>query len=276
MQRLVRKGINFLNSTDIYSEERRVLVALALLKADEPESNRLVQAARKDCLDWCISEEMIEGRLSSIYQIAVVGLFLCELDPTLYRPQIKLLIKELEKRQKVFGGWGYPEGRPDWPTGDTSMTQYAILFAWTAKATGAAKMSDEKIRNATNWLLRTQDPLGGWGYQGEDPGSFRRVEQEEVRHSLAAAGVGSLYICSGMLGFTNDQLNQKAVDDNGLPPALELIVTQVPTVEGRKPDEVLSEPILKTAIRDGDKWFYKNYIINPPEYTAYYLSLIHI
>ena len=43
--------------------------------------------------------------------------------------------------------------------------------------------------------MRTQDPSGAWGYQGNDPGSFKLVEQQEIRHSMGA-GLGSLYICA--------------------------------------------------------------------------------
>jgi len=277
VKKLVRKAVNYLSSSASFSDEQRVLVAYALLKADEPESHRVVQAARRDCVDWCRSEEMIAGRLDSIYEIAVVGLFFCELDPALYKPQIKLLIKELEKRQKSFGAWGYPEGTPDWETGDTSMTQYAILFAWTAKSVGAAEISKETMRGATNWLLRTQDPSGAWSYQGKDPASFNRIAQDrlEIRHSLSTAGVGSLYICSGLLGFTNDQVDREVIEDPDIPPALTLVVSKSgKTVATRTKDQVINESILKRGIKDGDKWFYKNYQINPPEYTAYYLYIL--
>ena len=210
VQAMVTKAVRFLNKENYFSDRERVLAAMALLKAGEPATNPVVEVAKKDCLEWCGSDSMIEGALPSIYEVAVVGLFFCELDPVAYKTQIQRLIRALEKRQKPFGAWGYPKPSGDWKTGDTSMTQYVILFAWTAQATGAAEMSNDAIRRVTNWLLRTQDPTGAWGYQGNDPGNFQRVKQTEVRHSLAAAGVGSLYICSGMLGFTSDEVDDMA------------------------------------------------------------------
>lgn len=267
VQALLKKAIRFVSKDDFYAENERVLAALALLKAGEPETNPMVVLARKDCLEWCQSDSMIDGALDSIYEISVVGLFFCELDAVRYKTQISRLVKALEKRQKPFGGWGYPKPSGDWKTGDTSMTQYAILFAWTAQASGAAEVSTTAIRKATNWLLRTQDPSGAWGYQGRDPGSFKRVNQEEVRHSLAAAGIGSLYICSGMLGFTSDEVDALSAGSD-LPPALKLI--SEPRVV-QTPDDVIDLQTLQLGIRDGDRWFSKNYVIRPAEYTLYYL-----
>lgn len=267
VQAMVKKAIRFLTKEDYFSREERVLAAMALLKAGEPSTHPVVEAARKDCLEWCASDSMIEGALDSIYEVAVVGLFFCELDPSQYKNQIQRLTRALEKRQKDFGGWGYPKPSGDWKTGDTSMTQYVVLYAWTAEASGADEMSSEAIRKVTNWLLRTQDPSGAWGYQGNDPGSFQRVKQTEVRHSLAAAGAGSLYICSGMLGFTQDQVD--VVQDDELPPALKLITNEPSTTQVA--DDVIDSDILRRGIRDGDRWFSKNYRINPTEYTLYYL-----
>ena len=50
------------------------------------------------------------------------------------------------------------------------------------------------------WLIRTQDPSGGFGYQGKIGEGNKLVKQSEVRQSLSAAGLGSVYACSDMLG----------------------------------------------------------------------------
>ena len=271
VQAMVQKAVRFLNREESYTERERVLAALALLKAGEPESNPIIQAARQDCLEWCQSESMIKAAIPSIYRLAVVGLFLCELDANQYESQIELLIKDLESRQKPFGGWGYPPPSTDAATGDTSMTQYAILFAWKARALQAAELPTTSIRKVTNWLLRTQDPSGAWGYQGKDPGSFRRVPQTEVRHSLAAAGIGSLYICSGMLGLTSDEIGEISADDE-LPPALKRVsYDSGASAPARVADDVIDGNVLRDGMKLGNRWFSKNYRINPREYTMYYL-----
>ena len=60
----------------------------------------------------------------------------------------------------------------------------------------------EEIEACTNWLLRTQDPGGAWGYQGKDPGNFKLVAQAEVSPSMLAAGLGSTMIFGNVLGLT--------------------------------------------------------------------------
>ena len=45
-------------------------------------------------------------------------------------------------------------------------------------------------------------PSGGWGYQGNDPGTFTRVAQMPLRPSLWAAGLGSLYVLADFLGLS--------------------------------------------------------------------------
>ena len=61
-----------------------------------------------------------------MYDLGLSIIFLSELDPELYRSEINALMKLMIKWQKPVGGWGYLEG-PHIDTGDTSMTQYAVL-----------------------------------------------------------------------------------------------------------------------------------------------------
>ena len=45
--------------------------------------------------------------------------------------------------------------------------------------------------------MQTQDPSGGFGYQGTiSPNVGALVDQTEIRPSMTAAGSGSLYICA--------------------------------------------------------------------------------
>lgn len=265
----IRRAIKYLSQDHFYDEGHRALAAMAMLKAGEPETHPLIAESIKECLDMCRTPGTVKGSLRSVYSAAVVGLFLCELDPIRYEKEIKNVIQSLEDRQKPFGGWGYPKPQLNWELGDTSMTQYAILCAWLARTTNAAEISRESIQKVTNWLIRTQDPSGAWGYQGRDPGvgTFtRRIPQSEVRHSLCVAGLGSLYICSGILGVTPD-ITQ--VVDSELPSALKPIQRTQPQA-GFTASNV-DEALLKRAIRDGNRWYDANYRINPPEYTMYYL-----
>ncbi len=116
--------------------------------------------------------------------------------------------------------------------------------------------------------IRTQDPTGGWGYQGVDPGiaATARVPQSQVRPSLTAAGLGSAIICADLLGI----IAPLELEEDGLPPSLSLVrqdagkaeVVPAQKVDGRQ---------LKAAIKAGNDWFGKNYQIDPPDWKYYYL-----
>lgn len=268
VQSMIKRAVRYLEREDFDNESLRALSALAIFKAGQPKSHPKIQAALKDCKDICRSVSTVDSVLNSVYKASVVGLFLSEVSPDLYKKEIQNVIASLEKRQKPFGGWGYPPPSGNAMYGDTSMTQYAVLCAWTARAVGAAEVSDASIKSVAYWLVRTQDPSGAWGYQGRDPTptSFtRRVPQEEVRHSLSAAGLGSLYICSGMLGMTP---TEGFVQVGDLPPALKRVEVAESATTSRT---TVSDKQISKAIRDGDRWYKSNYRINPPEYTLYYL-----
>ena len=237
---MVRRAVRYLSEDHIYDEPHRALAAMAAFKAGEPVTHPLIAKSIEECLDFCRTPETVDAALRNVYGVAVVGLFLCEVDPQRFENEIAHIVQSLERRQKPFGGWGYPRPEPNWEFGDTSMTQYAVLCAWMVRSVGAAEIPQTAIRNVTNWLIRTQDPSGAWGYQGRDPGSYsRRIPQEEVRHSLCAAGLGSLYICSSMLGFTSDV--GVVVSDDDLPPALKPVSKPVQ----RTPDGSVDESLLK-------------------------------
>ena len=96
------------------------------------------------------------------------------------------------------------------------MTQYGVLSSWAALQAGFS-IPVESIEAVTNWLLHTQDPSGQFGYQGTESKDATLVAQREMRPSMTVAGLGSLYICSTMLGIA--QKTEKRRDD--LPPALQ-------------------------------------------------------
>ena len=79
------------------------------------------------------------------------------------------------RRQSEEGAWSYL-GDAEGKHGDTSQTQYVVLALWTAQKQGLI-VETEKVAAACNWLLRTQDITGSWGYHGDDPGSFTRKDQ---------------------------------------------------------------------------------------------------
>lgn len=127
---------------------------------------------------------------AQIYNVGIALIFLFELDPEAYRAEIESLTNYLVKVQKPHGGWGYSFA----PIGDTSQTQYGILGLWAAENSKVETPLDSWER-ATNWLMRSQDSAGGFAYQPEDPGSFARQSQKDIRMTLAPAALGTLGLC---------------------------------------------------------------------------------
>ena len=62
------------------------------------------------------------------------------------------------------------------------MTQYGVLASWEAKKNGFVVPVDS-IERVLMWLMRTQDPSGGWGYQGVDPGPGTSTEITLVKQN---------------------------------------------------------------------------------------------
>jgi hypothetical protein len=256
VRKLIDKGVIFLEKDDESRFGGRCLVAMTLLKTGKSVEHPKVYAAIAEC-EKMAKESAVDKNTEDIYALGVATLFLCELDVSKYGDEINYFLNVLKHRQKSHGGWGY-EGQG---TGDTSMTQYGVLSAWTAKQLGLS-VADEVIEKVANWLIRTQDPSGGWGYQGVDPGSYEKVAQSEVRLSLTTAALGSTLIAANLLGIID-------MEDSGdeLPPALVLVPEERPgdekiKVEGHR---------LREAVSTGTGWFRKNYTISPDGFTHYYL-----
>jgi len=222
VKQAVAKAVKFLESpaaTD-HRTGAMALAGLAILKsggaADHPKVVAAVQA---------ISAEVAKSRDPShltmdIYSTGFSIIFLVTLQPASVGPQaglVQQLLASLRARQKPHGGWGYP----DKPTGDTSMTQYGVLSSWEAAQVGYPVASDS-IERVTLWLIRTQDPSGGFGYQGQVPMGPTLIRQSDVRVSVSVAGLGSAYICADLLGLSELSKQREAK----LPPALKELRSQ--------------------------------------------------
>jgi hypothetical protein len=191
-------------------------------------------------------------------------IFLCDVDSRKYAKNIQAMLAEIYKRQFKYGVWTYGEDS----LGDTSQTQYAILALWTAYRNGFDENSiEQRVAPAANWLIRVQEPTGGWGYHNTDPNGYNRVRQKEVSLSTTAAGLGSLYVCGDILGLS-------AV------PATELLLPSdlpalVPVVEPRAEVVARTNAVDKAyysrAQIDGNRWMQANFQIAQPRWPYYYL-----
>jgi hypothetical protein len=221
----VDKGIAFLASDGGDSMDRlgaRALQGYSLLMysyvyGTEPSMVKITAAAEK--LHQALGSNdpaQLEKNGWDIYSTGLGIIFLVKLyektKSQQCRNDIEILLGFLRHSQKPHGGWGYAERT----TGDTSMTQYGVLSSWTAKKAGF-NVPIDSIEKVATWLLKTQDPSGAFGYQGNIAEGAARVVQSDIRPSMTAAGAGSLYICANFLHLTGEE---KKKDDEKLPSAL--------------------------------------------------------
>ena len=271
--RAVDRAIDFLNSDA--ARDGRVgagaLAGIALLKHGAPQSNPKVVAAVRQ-IQAAVARAGEPADLGmDVYSAGLSTIFLIELDPQVYRSEIDFLFAHLEAIQRPHGGWGYPDGQTEAPAGDTSMTQYGVLSCWKATQAGIP-LPPGMAQGVTTWLLRTQDPSGAFGYQGVVSNTFDPVPQERIRHSMTAAGLGSVYICADFCGINKRVKEDK--DTNGLPPAMKRV--GVSTTQQPGAVAVNIHPgLFQAAFARGNNWMEKNFVPENPQsaegWTHYYI-----
>jgi len=266
VKKAVARAVEFLES-DAGIPNRlgaQALVGLVLLKngakKDHPRIVNAVRTTRARLGDM----DADNIHFQNVYSPALAVIFLITLDPSKYATEIQCLLDYLQKIQKDHGGWGYPEREK----GDTSMTQYGVLATWEAINTGGFRVPKTSIESVTDWLLKTQDPSGAFGYQGVIGTVDKPEKQTEIRHSMSAAGLGSVYICADMLGIAD----RVEVKDDGLPAAL----VEVKEEEKKKPDA--EGPKTKIDPNDvgrvkgrGNRWMAQNFTVDSEKWNFYYL-----
>jgi hypothetical protein len=200
-----------------------------------------------------------------VYSNGLAVIFLCELSPQKYAREIEWYIGRMKARQKDHGGWGYH----DYTTGDTSQTQYATLSYWEAQRRGFG-VDGKSLEQVADWLMKTQDPDGCWGYQGKVTESSMLTEQIEKNCSMLAAGLGSVYICADLLGAS--PVTSGSPGANPLPSALRPVSkggTQA--TRGKIRPEKINTAQLVATINRAHEWMDKNYEIDIGGKCYYYL-----
>ncbi len=277
VQGMVARGISYLESNPDNRVGGMAVIGLALVKAGKPWNHPLVvqtaesiqakiQAAGGDP-----SKLVIDKQDSDIYSIGTSAIFLLSYDPSTYREEIEFLLEVLSLRQKEHGGWGYESK----PTGDTSMTQYAVLSMWEAHQVGF-NIPSSVLDGMATWLVKTQDPGGGFGYQGKVSPGFEPIAQSEMRHSMVAAGLGSVFICSDLMGLSRRP--QKKEGELSALEAVEPTEQNDPATTGggggrKRIAYSLDTSLIRRAKDRGNLWMKANFAIAPAGlmYIHYYL-----
>lgn len=247
----VAKAIKFLEAAKPGSLGEKALVGLTLAKHGAPETAPQIQDGIKT-----IQEALKAGpdRFGAdIYSTGIAIMFLVAVHPSKYRVEIEDLVESLHYRQKQHGAWGYPLSADRFGgTCDTSMTQYAVLGMWEAEDQAGVPTSAAVWDRVAEWLILTQDPGGGWGYQGDPAERLgAHTMQGGVKHSLTAAAMGSLYIVKDRLGIRK----LKKTPDDETPSVLEPI--QIKEAVKTK----LDLRHFSRALSAGNRWMESNYQI---------------
>ncbi|HUE74644.1 MAG TPA: hypothetical protein VMP01_27500 [Pirellulaceae bacterium] len=255
---VIERGLAYLTTASDGRLGGKCLIGLAFLKDGADESHPKVKEAVTACL--AATKPQASDIKTDIYSTGIAAIFLCALNPSKYNPEIVKLRDSLEYRQKSCGGWGYP----DKETGDTSMTQYAVLAYWEMSSVGipTSLASTERV---ADWLIRTQDPDGNWGYQGKEADKYetlKLVKQDPNRLGMTAAALGCTYMVADLLGLAE----LESTRDSSLPPALKPLKRQQGVLT-RKIDPRL----IKAAQERGGSWMRKNFEIDPPGHTHYFM-----
>lgn len=255
---MIERGLKFLERSEDDRLGGRCLIGLSFYKAGRKASHPKVQEALQAC-QVAMREDV---KAQDNYSVGLAVIFLLETDPDKNRNLAQQYVNELLRRQQPAGGWGYDNTS----TGDTSQTQYPTLALWLAINHGL-NVPVASIERDCGWLLRTQDPSGAWGYQGDDRGAYERISQNEIRPALVAAGLGSVYICADLLGLHETRADRKEKD---VPTALKPLNDPLPTTKKMRSNRI-DRGIVKRAITDGNYWFTQHYTFESEGYTHYYL-----
>jgi len=250
VQAMVKRGVAYIEANfgkGAMDEElgAAAICALACFKATGNPEHPIVQKAVAQCREEAQKGFAAGGHAN--YSLGIALIFLGELNPHAHRQEVDALLKAIYQRQRPDGAWSYP----NYATGDTSQTQYACLGLWMAGRQDI-QVSLPAVERVCNWLLRTQDPSGAFGYQGKDPGSFTRIAQERRTASMAAAGVGSLYVCGELLGFIDDP--RKARARMRLPPA----IRPVQDARDGPITQAVDQALWQESTKAGNNWFDRN------------------
>ncbi len=221
---MVEAGIRYLRSDDVKlsrwsSEGTRILMAYAIFKYEhnpqDPVVQRGVFLAREMAAE---SRAEFKQRAHGVYETAVAALLLVEVGPEQYQAEARSLLDHLLSNQRAHGGLTYPTEQ----FGDISQTQYGTLAIWTLSKHGM-RVDSNRLARLVDFLLRTQDPSGGWPYEATVAPSRQQLIRQSGRMnlSLAMGAGGSLLMAGELFGFwTLDDGNREGLE--ALPAAFKI------------------------------------------------------
>jgi hypothetical protein len=168
------------------------LITMALLKNGVPRDAPEIKNGIEKILARVKSGKYEPGQ-NHVYEAGVGLMALANADPNGYRSQIEAIAKYLLSVQQASGAWGYPNQDQ---TGDTSITQYAVLGLWEARRSGVT-VPKKVWDKAAAWHVSTQLSNGSFTYhpnENMNMGPGAQAAMGGGTHSMTAAGTASLYV----------------------------------------------------------------------------------
>lgn len=263
VKQLVKEGLAYLDLETNNQLGGRCVIALAYLKSGVKDHPRISEAVTA-CIQSMKKGD--QGNPQSIYSCGIAIIFLCDYDSRRYSDLIRYYLEALQKRQKENGAWGYRNEK----IGDTSQTQYGALSMWEAHQYGF-RSDPNSVREMVHWLIRTQDPSGGWTYKGEESEMGKRVAQEEINitPSITSAAMGSLLIAADLFGILKPGAEEQVGEP--VPKALRAANENTLKAPPLTPSG-LNHQLMFKAVKDGAAWMDVNYKVkNPRRFQLYYL-----
>jgi len=211
-----------------------------LLKEDNSTYQALLQRLRLFCRG--VFRPTRSGGQDN-YEAGCVAMGLAVAGGDRLAPEVKAVVDYILTKQFPNGSWSYAGV----PTGDCSMTQYAILGLWEASDSAGVKVPPQVWDKAAQYLVTRQSEDGGWCYHPPDPQSGRA---RTSTHTMTAAGIGSLHICREHLHPAKKRRARGPI----------VRVSEVEAESGYKP--VTTAEQIDQALERAMAWLEANFTIN--------------
>jgi hypothetical protein len=281
VMRMMRSGVSYLERVGTRPVKEQVLMALAAYKANihlsaKPKEHPLIDMGLEMLMNAMHEGGSIGARddFQTMYFPALAAIFLMEYDVDQYRTEIERLLKFIEERQQRSGAWGYA-AIPD--AGDMSQMQYICLALWLADRHGFA-VSPQIGGRALEYLVSTQTAAGAWIYLNPPQRAIGGTLDNEERPSIAAAGLGSLYILSDHLNLNPPRpagsAGPRPADDISikLPPTVSEYKEGEEKVDPRRPPKISFDTgRMRNAMSSGNRWFDQHFTPQPEKWGYYFL-----
>lgn len=279
VQKLINEGLQYIVGERGSSlPGPRIMYGMAAYKSQvvtspNPKEHPLIDDAIEAIKSYCTASKLDASQeFSKMYASALACIFLLELDAEKYSAEIKVLLRHISERQQTSGAWGY---RDEPSVGDVSQMQYIALALWLADEKGF-KISYRAAKEALEWMLQFQESNGGWIYKYPSQSGGNFEFNNTVRHSLVAAGLGTVYLYADLLRLKNraGSLGPKDLEEADLPPDV-VDVTNEDDPESVQDDNGprarVDRGALGRGMNSGNRWFQSNFTPDAEPYNMYFL-----